>query len=381
MSATEPSAKPAAEPPIEPLTDRPADSHDCCAPARGMIGEAAPRNHLHSGGNPGPVAVSLTTTAARGAKEQRHTIPQAAVPAQTFLMGDRHGDDRWGDGEGPAHPVTLAAFDIDMTSVTNGDFARFAEATGYRTEAESFGYSAVFHLVLAAEDEDVLGQPPQTPWWLGVAGADWRHPGGRHSSIDGLREHPVTHISWNDAQAYCSWAGRRLPTEAEWECASRGGIEGARYPWGDDRGGDDRGGDDRGGEASATPATPTPAPSANAVGAWRCNIWQGDFPARNTEADGFLATSPVRTFEPNGYGLWQTVGNVWEWCADWYDAGFYAMSPAEDPRGPEGGDARVMRGGSFLCHDSYCNRYRNSARSSNTPDSSMANTGFRTVAL
>ncbi|MCU1422828.1 MAG: sulfatase modifying factor 1 (C-alpha-formyglycine-rating enzyme 1) [Microbacteriaceae bacterium] len=346
-----------------------------------MIGEAAPRNHLHSGGNPGPVAVSLTTTPARGAGEQRHAIPQAAVPAQTFLMGDRHGDDRWGDGEGPAHPVTLAAFDIDTTSVTNGDFARFAEATGYRTEAESFGYSAVFHLVLAAEDEDVLGQPPQTPWWLGVAGADWRHPGGRHSSIDGLREHPVTHISWNDAQAYCSWAGRRLPTEAEWECASRGGLEGARYPWGDDRGGDDRGGDDRGGEASATPATPTPAPSANAVGAWRCNIWQGDFPARNTEADGFLTTSPVRTFEPNGYGLWQTVGNVWEWCADWYDSGFYAVSPAEDPRGPEGGDARVMRGGSFLCHDSYCNRYRNSARSSNTPDSSMANTGFRTVAL
>jgi sulfatase modifying factor 1 len=425
VSATEPPTEPAAEPPVEPPVERPverpveppveppADNRECCAPVRGMLGESSSHNHLHSGGNPGPVAVSLTTTAAHAAREQRHTIAQATVPAQTFLMGDRHGDDRWGDGEGPAHPVTLAAFDIDTTSVTNGDFARFVEATGYRTEAESFGYSAVFHLVLAAEDEDVLGQPPGTPWWLGVAGADWRHPGGRHSSIEGLHEHPVTHISWNDAQAYCGWAGRRLPTEAEWECASRGGLQGARYPWGDERGGDERGGagqrggDERGGderrgdergenagrgdEASVTSASPAipatatnaanPAPSANAADAWRCNIWQGDFPARNTEADGFLTTSPVQTFEPNGYGLWQTVGNVWEWCADWYDAGFYAVSPAEDPRGPEHGDARVMRGGSFLCHDSYCNRYRNSARSSNTPDSSMANTGFRTVAL
>jgi formylglycine-generating enzyme required for sulfatase activity len=343
-----------------------------------MLGASSSHNHPQTVGNPGPVAVSLTATAGPAADEQRHTIPQAAIPAQTFLMGDRHGDDRWGDGEGPAHPVTLAAFDIDTTSVTNGDFARFVEATGYRTEAESFGYSAVFHLVLAAEDQDVLGQPPGTPWWLGVAGADWRHPGGRHSSIDGLHEHPVTHISWNDAQAYCGWAGRRLPTEAEWECASRGGLEGARYPWGDERGGGERGGDERGGgERGPT----TPAPAANTADAWRCNIWQGDFPSRNTEEDGFLTTSPVRTFQPNGYGLWQTVGNVWEWCADWYDAGFYAVSPAEDPRGPEHGDARVMRGGSFLCHDSYCNRYRNSARSSNTPDSSMANTGFRTVAL
>ncbi|MFF1877021.1 formylglycine-generating enzyme family protein [Leifsonia sp. NPDC058230] len=327
-----------------------------------MLGEDGSHDRLHSHPAGGPVPIRLTTSA-HDTNEQRHAIPQATIPAQTFIMGDRHGDDRWGDGEGPAHPVTLAAFDIDTTSVTNADFAGFTDATGYRTEAETFGYSAVFHLVLAADDEDVLGQPPQTPWWLGVAGADWRHPGGRHSSIDGLREHPVTHISWNDAQAYCSWAGRRLPTEAEWECASRGGLDGARYPWGDERGGE---------EAASTGDT---------VEGWRCNIWQGRFPKLNTEADGFLTTSPVHTFEPNGYGLWQTVGNVWEWCADWYDPGFYAGSPAEDPRGPVRGDARVMRGGSFLCHDSYCNRYRNSARSSNTPDSSMANTGFRTVAL
>jgi sulfatase modifying factor 1 len=338
-----------------------------------MLGEREPHDHLHPAGNRGPVAISLTTSAGHVAEGERHTIPQATIPAQTFVMGDRHGDDRWGDGEGPAHPVTLSAFDIDTTSVTNADFAKFVEVTGYRTEAETFGYSAVFHLVLAADDEDVLGQPPQTPWWLGVAGAEWRHPGGRHSSIDGMHEHPVTHISWNDAQAYCSWAGRRLPTEAEWECASRGGLEGARYPWGDERGGDERGSVERGGDGRGD--------DERTAGAWRCNIWQGDFPALNTEADGFLATSPVHTFQPNGYGLWQTVGNVWEWCADWYDHGYYAVSSAEDPRGPVRGDARVMRGGSFLCHDSYCNRYRNSARSSNTPDSSMANTGFRTVAL
>lgn len=323
--------------------------HDCCAPSR---------QGLTLGARPISGTLTVSATAVAG-----HDIPQARIPAQTFAMGDRHGDDRWGDGETPVHPVTLAAFSIDTTSVTNAAFARFVDATGYRTEAETFGYSAVFHLALAADDEDILGQPPQTPWWLGVAGSDWRHPGGRHSSIDGLDEHPAVHLSWNDAQAYCAWAGRRLPTEAEWECASRGGLDGARYPWGDERGGLET--------ASATAAADP----------WRTNIWQGDFPGVNTTADGFLTTAPVHTFEPNAYGLWQTVGNVWEWCADWYDAGYYAVSSPADPTGPAEGTQRVMRGGSFLCHDSYCNRYRNAARSSNTPDSSMANTGFRTVAL
>jgi formylglycine-generating enzyme required for sulfatase activity len=281
-----------------------------------------------------------------------HAVEQARIPAGTFLMGDSSGDRNPGDGETPVHAVRLDAFEIDATSVTNDAFAAFVDATGYRTEAEEFGFSAVFHLALTAPEADILGQPPTTPWWLGVKGADWRHPGGAGSSIDGLGDHPVVHISHNDALAYCAWAGRMLPTEAQWEYAARGGLQSRKYPWGDEE-------MDEGG--------------------WRVNIWQGTFPTVNTLDDGFLTTAPVRTFEPNGYGLWQPVGNVWEWCADWFDPGYYAVSPDENPAGPASGDSRVIRGGSFLCHISYCNRYRNSARSQNTPDSSMSNAGFRTV--
>ena len=269
-------------------------------------------------------------------------------------MGDATGDGNPGDGEGPVHEVRLSPFSIDVASVTNADFACFVDATGFSTEAEDFGFSAVFHLALAARPDEVMGSAAGTPWWLGVRGADWRHPGGSLSGIEELDEHPVVHLSWNDAMAYCSWAGRRLPTEAEWEYASRGGLEGARYPWGDD------------------------LPDGKR---WRCNIWQGQFPARNDLDDGYLTTAPVRSYSPNGFGLWQTVGNVWEWCADWYSPQYYTASPGQDPVGPAAGSLRVLRGGSYLCHDSYCNRYRSSARSSNTPDSSMANGGFRTVAL
>lgn len=285
----------------------------------------------------------------------RHTIAQAQVPAGTFVMGDSSGHRNPGDGEVPLHEVTLAAFEIDATTVTNDDFARFVADTGYRTEAETFGYSAVFHLALAAPQDDILGQPPGTPWWFGVRGADWAHPGGRKSSIEGMGDHPVVHVSHTDALAYCAWAGRRLPTEAEWEYAARGGITSATYPWGDDE--------------------------PDAGGTWRANIWQGEFPRTNTLEDGFLTTAPVRSFAPNGYGLWQSVGNVWEWCADWFDPNYYASSPGTDPRGPAHGESRILRGGSYLCHISYCNRYRNSARSQNTPDSSMGNAGFRTVGV
>ncbi|SDG68754.1 Formylglycine-generating enzyme, required for sulfatase activity, contains SUMF1/FGE domain [Microbacterium sp. 77mftsu3.1] len=282
-----------------------------------------------------------------------HRTPQASVPAGVFLMGDSSGDRNPADGEVPLHDVTLAAFSIDATAVSNDDFAAFVEDTGYRTEAEVFGYSAVFHLAVTAPEEDIVGVPPQTPWWRGVRNASWRAPGGRGSTLDGLGDHPVVHVSWNDAQDYCSWAGRRLPTEAEWEYASRGGLVGARYPWGDD-------------EVDA--------------GGWRANIFQGTFPSWNSGEDGFLTTAPVRSYKPNGFGLWQTVGNVWEWCADWFSPTAYSPHAVNDPRGPDRGATRVLRGGSYLCHISYCNRYRNAARSQNTPDSSMGNAGFRTVA-
>jgi len=284
--------------------------------------------------------------------EGRHRIEQIELPGGTFTMGDHQGVGYPADGETPLHQVTLSPFRIDATAVTNADFARFVDATGYRTDAEMFGFSAVFHLAVQAKPSQIMSNAQGTPWWLGVRGADWRHPAGPLSDLDGLDDHPVTHISWNDARTYCRWAKRRLPTEAEWEYASRGGLEGARYPWGDELEPDE----------------------------WQLNIWQGTFPKINTEEDGFLTTAPVRTFRPNGYGLWQPVGNVWEWCADWFDPGYYRVSPERDPKGPPAGRTRVLRGGSYLCHDSYCNRYRNAARSSNTPDSSMGNAGFRTAA-
>jgi formylglycine-generating enzyme required for sulfatase activity len=316
-------------------------SHDdvraCCAPSRPVV---------QLGSRP-EAAVNHTN-----AQPSQHRIEQVVLPGGEFAMGDGSGDRNPGDGETPVHVVRLRPFSIDATTVTNADFVQFVEATDYLTEAESFGFSAVFHLALRARPADLMGPAAGTPWWVGVRGADWRHPGGPLSDLDGLDDHPAVHVSWNDATAYCAWAGRRLPTEAEWEFASRGGLEGARYPWGDE---------------------------LLDEGTWRCNIWQGQFPVRNSTDDEYLLTAPARTFRPNAYGLWQTVGNVWEWCADRYDARYYAYSPTDDPSGPDRGTNRVMRGGSYLCHDSYCNRYRNSARSSNTPDSSMGNAGFRTA--
>jgi formylglycine-generating enzyme required for sulfatase activity len=268
-------------------------------------------------------------------------------------MGDSSGDGRPQDGEGPPREVDVEGFAVDVTTVTNADFEVFVQETGHRTEAEEFGFSAVFRPTFRGAPADVVGVPQGTPWWLAVRGADWRHPEGRASHVRGREEHPVVHVSWNDAQAYCRWADRRLPSEAEWEYASRGGLVGRRYPWGDELLADD--------------------------GSWRCNIWQGRFPVDNTAEDGFVTTAPVRTYQPNAWGLWQTVGNVWEWCEDAFVPTRSARAHPTEVEADGGEPPRVIRGGSFLCHDSYCNRYRNSARSANTPDSSTANTGFRTV--
>jgi formylglycine-generating enzyme len=257
------------------------------------------------------------------------------LPGGSFRMGTDDASGFAEDGEGPVREVAVEPFAIDAHCVSNARFAEFAEATGYRTEAERFGWSYVFSGFLPAALRRISPQLPETPWWRGVPEAFWRQPEGPGSSLDGRMDHPVVHLTWNDARAFCRWAGVRLPTEAEWEYAARGGLDQARYPWGDEL-----------------------APA----GEHRCNIWHGRFPTRNTAEDGYRGTAPVDAFPPNGFGLYNVSGNVWEWCAD---------------RWSTGNPARVMRGGSYLCHESYCNRYRVAARTRNTPDSSTGNLGFR----
>lgn len=325
----------------------------CCSPATALRPtNSSPPFPLGTPESPAQNPEDLQRSFSR--TTERHTLPQCTIPAGAFDMGDSTGEGLPSDGELPIHEVSLHSFEIDATPVTNAQFARFIAETGYQTGAERLGSSAVFHLLVASPTVDIVGPIAGTPWWVAVRGADWRHPHGRHSTIEGLEDHPVVHVSWQDAEAYCGWAHRRLPTEAEWEYASRGGLSRARFPWGD-------------------------APIDGSDGSWRANVWQGTFPSHNTASDGWLGTAPVHTYAPNNYGLWQTVGNVWEWCADGFDPLAYSRHEAFDPRGPVASEKRVMRGGSYLCHPSYCNRYRNSARSSNTPDSTMGNAGFRTA--
>lgn len=282
----------------------------------------------------------------------------AFVPGGTFLMGGDDPDAFADDGEGPVRSVQLSPYYIDTTAVTNRQFATFIKATGYVTDAERFGWSYVFYSLLAPEAKSAIrdGVVPGAPWWLPVDGTLWRCPDGPGSGIGERPNHPVVHVSWHDASAYAAWAGKRLPTEAEWECAARGGLQRVRFPWGDE-------------------LTPR--------GAHRCNIWQGKFPRINTGEDGYLGTAPVKAFRPNGYGLYNTSGNVWEWCADFWSNTWHAEARPEtriDPHGPPDGQSQVIRGGSYLCHASYCNRYRVAARTSNTADSTTGHAGFRCAA-
>ncbi|WP_159881453.1 formylglycine-generating enzyme family protein [Paenibacillus puerhi] len=314
----------------------------CCASGREELsGSSAPQQ---------PVPLVLQSFKGTGkAVDPGHTMIE--LPGGEFLMGTQATDGFPDDGEGPIRKVAVDAFRIAAHAVTNAQFRAFVEATGYVTEAERFGWSYVFHLFVPKERlADVEGSPGGTPWWLGVRGAYWAKPEGEGSSIDDRLDHPVIHVSWNDASAYCEWAGGRLPTEAEWEYAARGGLEQKTYPWGD---------------------------ILKQDGRHRCNIWQGKFPTVNHAEDGYAGTAPVDAYEPNGYGLYNVSGNVWEWCADWFDRNYHLRTDNVNPKGAPGSGVRSLRGGSYLCHRSYCNRYRVAARSKNTPDSSTGNMGFR----
>jgi len=271
-----------------------------------------------------------------------------------FEMGTNDSEGFPQDGEGPARTIELDPFRISAYTVTNTQFQAFVAATGYVTEAEKFGWSYVFHLLVSEETRrQVVGSPQETPWWLAVEGADWRRPEGADSCITNRMGHPVVHVSWNDAAAFCRWSGTRLPSEAEWEYAARGGLRGKRYPWGD---------------------------LLKPDGKHMCNIWQGKFPVKNNASDGYMSTAPAHAFEPNGYGLYQVSGNVWEWCADWFGPAYHHQTPNVNPIFKVETGKRSIRGGSYLCHSSYCNRYRVGARNSNTPDTSSGHCGFRVAA-
>jgi formylglycine-generating enzyme len=311
------------------------DRRSCCAPPLSQISKAT--------------EIKAQDVVVAPAKPSPNTM--VSLPGGTFLMGTDYPHGFPADGEGPVRPVSLSAFAIDIYPVTNRDFAEFVAATRYRTEAEQFGWSFVFWMHIpeerfAAVVEDTVAQ---APWWCKVAGASWDRPEGPGSSIEARMDHPVVHVSWNDAQAYARWTSKSLPTEAQWEHAARGGLEQKLFAWGDD-------------------LTPE--------GKHLSNVWQGRFPQEDTAEDGYSGTCPVDAFPPNGYGIYSITGNVWEWCADWSHLPS-GRNLVHDPTGSQNGQAKVMKGGSFLCHASYCNRYRVAARTSNTPDSSASNIGFR----
>jgi formylglycine-generating enzyme required for sulfatase activity len=291
----------------------------------------------------------------------------AWVPGGWFWMGDNNPE--FPDAQ-PEHLVYVDGYWMDKHEVTNAEFAKFVEATGYKTVAEIPPDPKDFPGV--PEDKLVAGSIVFTPpkeavplenhlaWWSYVPGASWRNPEGPESTIEGRENHPAVHIAFVDAEAYAKWAGKRLPPEAEWEFAARGGLDRQPYCWG----------------GQLMPGDQ-----------WQSNIWQGKFPIENKRDDGFLRTAPVGSFKPNGYGLLDISGNVWEWCSDWYRPDYYLHSPDKNPAGPEdsfdplepGMPKRVQRGGSYLCSDMYCTRYVPGARGKGEPTSAAGHIGFRCV--
>jgi len=307
--------------------------------------------------------MSKTATAASASAQRQTGGDMVWISSGTFLMGsDRHYPE-----EAPAHSVHVSGFWIDRTPITNREFRRFVEATGYVTFAEiapdAKDYpGALPHMLKAGS---LVFTPPGRPvdlhnfanWWQFQFGANWRRPYGPGSSIMGMGEHPVVHVAYRDIEAYVRWVGKSLPTEAEWEFAARGGLEGAEFAWGDEL-----------------------APDGRHL----ANTWQGEFPWQNLLEDGFEGTAPAGSFPPNGYGLHEMTGNVWEWTTDWFAGDRSAESccaaDSYDPAQPQFRIPRkVVKGGSFLCADSYCLRYRPSARRPQMLDTGMSHIGFRCI--
>ncbi|WP_108662184.1 formylglycine-generating enzyme family protein [Acuticoccus kandeliae] len=320
-----------------------AEKKGCCVPDAGD--RAAPAGSPATQAAPAVPADATSTEAAIAAMRARAvTIPGGSVTVGTTQPLIK------ADGEGPPRTVTIAPFAIDPFAVSNADFAHFQRATGYVTEAETYGWSFVFSGSL--KPGGVRGKRnPDAPWWIAIQGARWSNPEGPDSSIEGREDHPVVHISWNDAQAFVRWAGARLPNEAEWEHAARGGLANPRYPWGDQDPDDE----------SFFP----------------CNIWQGRFPETNLAKDGHRETAPVGSFAPNGYGLHHMAGNVWEWSRDPFRVRSLKKAARQRGKALAASDAKLLKGGSFLCHASYCWRYRIAARTGNAPDNASTHMGFR----
>lgn len=325
--------------------DAPATPAGCCHAAPSVDAPEARHRHFLAAAEAVPPADPATAAELRAALRP--------IPGGIFQMGARRSTFA-DDLDSPRRKVKLAPYLMSPTAVTNAAYARFVAATGYRTVAEAEGWSYVFHLRLGARAPDWPTSPPGVPWWRAVDGACWAAPEGPGSDTGGRETHPAVHLAWYDALAWCRWAGLRLPTEAEWERAARGGLVARKFPWGNE----------------LTPG-----------GRHAMNTFQGRFPDLDSGEDGWPGTAPVDAFAPNGFGLWNMTGNVWEWVADRYGPRpSPGPLPEVDPRGPAAGYARIQRGGSYLCHVSYCDRYHVHSRTRNDPDSSTGNCGFRPAA-